>query len=1081
MKKYFSSLLLGLGFVCFAQTDYSFVYDSSQFIREGNDLHDAQKYEEAIRKYEQINPIDPLYKNALYEKAMTYAYQKKEDEARKIYEKAYADGLMANDTDFLMSYGSFLSDHKEYDKAEQLFKESEKLAPNAGPLLYNMALLYVRKQERQKSIDVLKKSVTLNPNHAGSHYLLGLIALEEGHVVEGSLALLSYLVIAPDGGGAEQAILKLNAKFGENYLSQSNLVFSEKGDDFSEIQEILRNQLALKSAYKVKSEIDDVITRQMQALIEYFPEHKYGEGFFETTYGPWLSEMARKNQFEGFSYYMLLSMEQKLGSKITSQKKKISAFKANFIETDFWPVFAKRTLDVFGEKKEVVIYLKAGKSSFIGATVKGLTEGKSKSLYANGNLLGELNFVGNELDGVQKYYDEKGNLYEEKGYSKGVLDGKRTVYYPNGNIKTIENYKNGKLDGLSNSYYVNGGKACEVNFIDDERDGKMTCLYENGKTKSEATYIKGKLDGSLKTFNALGELISDSFYKTGEVSGSYTEYFDGKSVKTQTDYSGGKIQSHYKVFYADGSLKEDYTYANGVLKNDVHYLENGDKSYETRYDDKQEVANYTYFDIDGNKFYEELFKDGQIKSGLQYQAGKAEPIPMDIAKKGHDLKNLDGVTTALGKYEKGKKIGQWQYFYSNGNLREKEIFDKGAKTGLQHVYERNGRPMSISHYVNDSLSGIYESYRNGKLYQSFSYRKDERNGPSTTYYADGSVSSVSFYKDGELVKNVEYWQNGQPNSIVTYNEGTTERMESFDLTGKKQNSFDYSNKTGKTTLTFYGGNILHELNLVNGMLQGAYIIKEKSGKPWIVAEYANGDKQNHYKKYGPTGDLYVDLNFHDGVQHGLNRYYDLAGTLRFETDFVFGEETGNSSHYFYNGTKMSTYKQFDENREGETTYYNLKGEPILILGFDYDILKYYIALDPSGKLSQKVPVVKETATIISAYPNKKTAMELTFKKGEFDGKMMIYAIDGKPEFEAIYDNGQLNGIRTAYYANGKIYKKENFVDGREEGLSEYFKEDGKPWLTAISKNDELHGPCKVYANGTIITKTYDSDILLETK
>ncbi len=58
-------------------------------------------------------------------------------------------------------------------------------------------------------------------------------------------------------------------------------VFSKSGDNFEDIEVILRNQLPLKSAYKVKSEIDDVIIRQIQAVAEYAMEHKMGTVFLK--------------------------------------------------------------------------------------------------------------------------------------------------------------------------------------------------------------------------------------------------------------------------------------------------------------------------------------------------------------------------------------------------------------------------------------------------------------------------------------------------------------------------------------------------------------------------------------------------------------------------------------------------------------------------------------------------------------------------------------------------------------------------------------------------------------------------------
>lgn len=141
---------------------------------------------------------------------------------------------------------------------------------------------------------------------------------------------------------------------------------------------------------------------------------------------------------------------------------------------------------------------------------------------------------------------------------------------------------------------------------------------------------------------------------------------------------------------------------------------------------------------------------------------------------------------------------------------------------------------------------------------------------------------------------------------------------------------------------------------------------------------------------------------------------------------------------------------------------------------------YYIKYDKNGKLSEKTPVVGQTAKIISFYPNGKTAIEINFVKGNIDGKLLVNSQDGKPEYEANYDMNLLSGPRIEYYANGKVYKKENFKNSSFEGLQQFFKEDGKPWVTAEYKNDELHGLCKIYTNGIVSqTQRYDSDALVE--
>ncbi|WP_445716731.1 tetratricopeptide repeat protein, partial [Flavobacterium sp.] len=489
MKKLFLSLLFfGITSVFSqAKKDYSLTYETDSIFSTARVHFQQEKYTEAIKEYNRIAKTDPKYLEAQYQIALVLFSDDKNEELVKHLEAIYNSGKMKDYPAFYTLYGTYYSDEKNFEKAEKIFNEGAQYLSNSSNFLYNQAILYIRKEENQKSVDLLKKVVTLNPNLASGHYFLGLLALENGNIVEGSLALLSYLAIAPDGKFAQEALLQLNKKFGENYLTKGNVVLSKSGDNFEELELILRNQLPLRKAYKLKTDIDDIIMRQMQAVMEYSLEHKMGDGYFETTYIPWIKDVVSKNQFTGFSYYMLLGLEEQLGKEITKHKKEITTFYEKYYMVDFWNQFAKRKVEHFGKIQEVVIYLNDGKPFISGPIVDNKKEGKFKLFGENGNLEGELFFKNDELDGLQIYYDEKGNVEMEKTFSNGKLNGEKKEYYPNGNISVIEKYKDDVLDGLSSTYHVNGGKNCELNFINGERDGALTCYYPNGTKSSLVT------------------------------------------------------------------------------------------------------------------------------------------------------------------------------------------------------------------------------------------------------------------------------------------------------------------------------------------------------------------------------------------------------------------------------------------------------------------------------------------------------------------------------------------------------------------------------------------------------------------
>ena len=1081
MKKILFILCLGYFSSSYSQTDYSFVYNNDSIIKKGVSLYEAEKYVESIKEYDKIGKTDPKFLDAQYEKALALSALEKKEELKSFFEELYNKNLMPEFPTLYTLYGSFLSDQKEYDQSEKIFKEGEKYLPNSSSFLYNFAILYVRQEKSQKAVDLLERIVTNDPNHASTHYLLGAIALDNGKITEATLAMMSYLIIAPRGKYAEKAIQNLNAKFGENYLGENKLIFSKTGDNFEEIEIVLRNQLPLKPAYKVKSEIDDVIIRQMQAVAEYTIEHKMGDGFFETIYIPWIKDMMEKQRFEGYSYYILQGLEGNIGKKLASKKKIVIDFNDNYLLGDFWNYFAKRKLDHFGSQQEVVVTIKNQVPYLIGEIKNGKSEGKYKYLNANGNLAGELNFKNNELDGIQKYYDDKGSLIEEKSFKNGKVHGTRSAYYSNGLVSIIENYKEDVLNGLATSYYVNGGKQCEVNFIDGERDGKLICLYPNGTKKAESNYIKGKLNGPDLSYNEIGDLTRSCSYTDDLFDGKYVEYFDGKKVKSEAIYTNGKVQGSFKSYYSNSFLEMENIYEGGKIKKSINYFSNGKKSSESIYDDKEELESYSYFDSNNNKYFEEKYKSGELKSGIQYSKNNPKPVEINLSSKLFVMKDFDGNELAVGKFEKGKKSGEWNHYFSSGIMRQQVNHSNGNQNGKSYVYDKKGFITDINNFTNDTINGLYEVYENGKLNRNYCYNKGQQNGPFKTFYSNGNIQSESFLINGDThFEKLSYRQNGTISKKELHIDGLMTSAKNYNLIGENDGTFDFKNKTGKFTLNHNNGTTVSVNEMVNGELNGKSLEKDKFNNTIAESEFFNGVRYNTYKEFSPMGTIFRESTFYAGKLNGQDKIYDIVGNLRYIDENTFGDSNGKTTRYYHNKAKIAEYNQINESIEGDYNFYNQKGEPILTIGYQENKIIYYIKKNKTGELNEKVEINGETAEITSFYTNEKPAIKLNFVKGNLEGKLSIYNELGKPEFETTYSKNMLDGDRIEYYSNGKVYKKEHFEGNDLEGLQEYFKEDGKLWLSCEYKNNQLHGKVLIYEGGKLITtKKYDSDELVE--
>jgi uncharacterized protein len=1081
MKKIFLAILVLASFSSYSQNkkDYSFSYNTDSILTNGLRSYYNEKYDDAVKEYQKISKYDDKYLTAQYEIGLALSAAGKKEELRKHFEDLYNNGSMKEKPIMYTSYGSFLSDEKEYDKAEKIFEEGAIYMSNSSNFLYNQGILYLRKGDLQKSIDILKKVVTINPNLTSGHYFLGSLALENGNVTEGTLALLSYLILNPTGRYASETITKLNKKYGENYITKGDLKFSESGDDFSEIETILSNQLPLRKAYKVKSSFDDVIIRQMQAVMEYTKEHKMQDGFFETTYIPWIKDLMSKNHFEAYSYYILLSLEEDLGKKLTTHKKKITAFYESYIIKDLWNVYAKRNVNHFGKKQDVITFIEDGRPYLVGNVINGKKQGKFALLNDNGNIIGELNLENDELHGKQIYFDEKGNIDLERNFKNGKLDGE-VKEFENGKLSTVENYKDGKLHGLSTTFYGNGSKRCELNFTEGERNGTLTCYYADGTKSSEVVYNNGKLDGKYVIYNEVGDITYTANYKNDLLEGNYQQFFDGKVLKAEATYKNGKVEGNYKEYYTNSKLNSESFYTAGKITKTINYHITGEKSSELIFDAKEQLTSYSYFSIRGEKYFEEIYKGNELKSGLQYTKNAAKPKEVSLQKKPFQIANLDGNVIVSGNYDKGKKNGEWNYYFSNGYVRIKENNIADLQQGLSYNYNRTGELNSISNYKDDKINGLYEVYDNGILSNIYYYSNGTQNGPFTAYYPNGKVKVEGFYKNGELHNSrITYRQNGQISQKTKYNEGDAVLNESFDINNHKDYEIDYINKNGKITIT-NNKTTTSEFSIVNGNFNGKYTSKENTGTPIVDMEFKNGVRHNSYKYYSPYGTIQYERNYYNGKLHGIDKIYDLVGNLRLIDEFTFGENNGKTVRFFKSGKKMYEYTSFDGSNEGDYIYYNQEGTPILKVVYENNMAIQYSNLNSEGVFGTPIEIVNETAIIESKYPNGKLAIKFQIEKGNITGKLIVQNKEGNPEYEANYKNGILEGNRIEYYSNGKIYKRENFKNSDYFGEQNYFDEEGRPWITATFENDELHGDFLIYKNGKLlVTKKYDSDELVK--
>ncbi|WP_177760732.1 tetratricopeptide repeat protein [Flavobacterium sp. I3-2] len=1063
----FSTLLFSI--FSHAQNEMSF-YNTDIFFSEGVEFTKNSKFDESTIAYNKIHKLDPKYSQAQYEMILSLLYADKKEEALQVCEKNYNDKLHEVFPPLLLVHGIILSDQGKYDEALKIFNEADQYFPNSAGLNYNKAIVYVRKDEKQKAVDLLKTNIKIDPSHSSSLYNLGLLALDDGQLVEGNLLLMTYLLFEPENAKAKQALISLNEDYSKTYTAKPKLKIKEKGDDFSLLEEVLRNKYPYNSKFNLLIEFDDLAPRNMQAITEYFKDHEIKDGYFENQFGQLFKYIAENNLTKEYLYHSLSLFNSAFQKEYKKNEKKINEFYTNHLSNVLW-------------------YEMYNKAYLNGNEYKVFVDEKSKSFYQ---------FKDGESDGDYFYTSNLGYLETKGSVKQDLLVGKKTTFFENGNVQLEENFKNGKKDGEAVTYYPNkklmfkgsykddklNGKytvylptekiSCDGIYLNDEFEGENICYFPDGKKKIIANYKKGKFDGPFKKFNETGEIIEQANYLDGEIEGEYNTYFSKDKLKSVNTVKNKKPIS-YVSYFSNGNKESEFFYNDGKLKEIKEYNTNGTLSFLKSFNDKEELNNLKYYNKEGKLFYEDIYTGGKAKQSVQYFAdGTSQKLKNNGLIKFNDL---EGTTISEGNIKNGLLEGEWIYYYPNKVLRSKNNYTNGEENGLRTAYLDNGSLDYIAQVSNGKMNGLYKDYINDKISYTAYYKDDLFHGPLTSYYLNGNIKGETFYVDGlQEGQSNTYAQDGRLTQTTNFiNDIITDIIYYYD---GKSDKIDYVNQNGIVEV-IENKAVKRKVSIKNGNKDGIYEISNSKNEPISKENYVNNKLHGKATEYNALGKIEMENNYHSGVLNGTSKNFDLNGKMNALDNFENGIIVGKSTIYYPNEKEFLVSTYDIGVKTGPETYYNSDGTKVLILNFNNNNIVSYQTLNNENQLGQEIPITSEMTVIKSNFSNGKPALEMSLKNGILNNDLIIYNSKNQKDFQINYKNGKVNGTVT-YFLNGKKYKTLDYIDGILDGQIAYYNEQEQILYSTDYKNNEKHGFFKVLENNTLKPiKKYDSDQLAE--
>lgn len=1066
MKKlYLLALLSLIYFSFFGQNTYS----ADEIIQAGIEFYKEKSYEEAIESYRRINLSDPKYLLAQYEIVNTLLVQRELEEALILSTALYNDKKHLEFPDLLVIHGVALSESDKLEEAMQVFDEGLKSNPESTHLLINKAAVLHKQNKKQEVLDLYKKIIKIDPSHTSALYYLGNLALEDGKIVEGSLALMTYLMLEPSTVNAQNALLTLNKKYHQNFANTPELKYSEKGDDFKKLEELLNAQVQYHKDYPLKIGIDDVVTRNMQAIIDYFENHEIKDGYFENQFGKYIKEIAISGNTKNYLYVSLLTVSSNFEREYKRNEREIKDYIDNYLSeiVDKFLIGYRNTqrYRVFRENEEVVFIPLNGKDEFEGKGIVETYTGVKKADFL---------YEDKELNGVKNYYKSNGDLTFSETYLDGEVTGPVKKYDHNAKLILEANSKNGKAHGEYVSYYPTSGISCNGNYIDDNYNGELVCYYPDGSKKIQSNYKNGMLEGEYKRYNEIGQLILSANYVNNEVEGEYLEYFDDGTLKIEGKYENGKLL-HYKTYYPNKQLKTLITYKNYKLASSVSYSYNGQLLEKEIYDSNENLTSIESYNENNHKYQTHFFRNGKyISSEFEFSDGELEKNKDRTI---YQNFNTFGHLISEGIFDKNKPVGEWKYYSNIGKLRTKVTFDNEGNYVKEESFLANGDRDYKVMFKNNMYYGIYEDYLNDKIKYTQYYDESGLNGPEVVYYDSGKIYSNAFYEENDLeYDSYVYTQAGKIYRKNIMSEGVVVSSTYYML--EEPFTFDYVNKNGSYTIK-ETSSISKMIELKNGQLHGESV--KKAGDLILnVENYVNNRLHGKQIYNAPTGKIMFESEFISGKRHGATNTYDDLGNLKTSSNYVWNKEHGVQIKYLPGVNKKYEERTFvEDERHGPTTIQGTNGEVLAVFDYYYGTPVSYQITDKTGKLSGKIPFTKEVAKIESYYKNGTKGLEISLENFLYNGDYKLYFDNGNLALHLQYILGWLNGAYTINFESGKPYMQTSFKNGKQEGTTIYYEANGNKIIEIQYVEDELHGAYKIYENNEVKnTYIFDSDILV---
>ena len=976
-----------------------------------------------------------------------------------------------------------LGSEKKYAEAEAYADSCIKRYP-ANFIFPNIKALVIKDSgDLTRALALFKENVVRFPTRAEAHMALGDIAAQEGKTAQAALCYAAASIMHHGSDKDESNLGNWDQLLGGTLDVAPKGLDLGSGDDFEEIDLLLKNRVAMAKGYKLKPDLDYPMCRQSHLLFTYLTEHSTGDGFWSTFYAPLFKRIMADGLFEGFVYNGLSSAgNEKIQAMV---KKKMSVVQA--FRDKVWPLLMEQYQtypDSVGGTP--VKHWYSNQSNILGIgegnTTTGVYTGPWTYYHDNGTVSSEgtLSPTGKHT-GTWYEYNADGSRLRTRHYdAEGIENGVRLLYYRTGALNDSVKMTNDKPDGQYHHQLADGTLKVEKIFVDGKVNGPATSRFSCGAVENSYTLADDEPEGAATSFYPDGAKQYTGTYTAGKRTGIHTTFYHNGQKETEYAYQDGKANGPFAEWWPDGTMKRKATETDDLITGvDSSWDANGALANVARYDAKGRTSGIQTSFVDGRP-YAELEYTNDLLMRYRYIGADGVVLSQGDRKKGKfqyaAYTERDQLRSQGSYLDEGLKDGVWKYFYPDGALNSEENYVKGRMQGMQRDYYKNGKVRIEYDYGNGDAdrTGPYRKfYLSGKPEYIGWLVKGQLNGSYRHYLPDGTLVDDEYCVDGDRSGWQDYFDvHGKPVSSDFIVDGKLHEKYMYGDSGKVVQHYVVPPGAYSVVEAFADGKPMNVIPAMNGTYHGAANWYYPDGSKRSEGTYVNGKRDGIWTWYFPNGKKQSEEHWVMGEQTGQERNWYRSGKLLNESTYAFGEIDGAYLSYWENG-KVSTERHYKNGeQQGMAKNFAEDGTPQLARLYSRDELIGYAQPKAGGAFGDTAYTATGTVEMKTFYTNGKPSREFGYLNGELHGPYKSYHPNGQLEEEEIFEAGVNAGADKEYYANGQLREVTNYDDGLLHGEFTRYAENGKMIEQGTYHFGSLEGDYKVWDNAGKLIATY---------